>query len=104
MNNKANKYELKGKMFLWSADSKTSRHFLPVDKSVAAKIKANFGRYAVGFGSLPVRARVGDSEWLTSIFPDSKTNTYVLPVKKKIRKDQSIKAGDNVRFTIKIGG
>jgi hypothetical protein len=37
-----------------------------------------------GFGSVRVRAQIGDTEQMTSVFPDSKRQVYVLPVKKPV--------------------
>lgn len=103
MSTKKNKYELKGKMFLWSGD-KPSWHFMPIDKKVSTQIKKDFSGNTAGFGSLPVRVQLGTSDWKTSIFPDSKSGTYVLPIKKKVRSTEDIEAGEMVKFTIKIGG
>ncbi|MEQ8842019.1 MAG: DUF1905 domain-containing protein [Acidimicrobiales bacterium] len=54
-----------------------------------------------GFGSVPVRVRLGTSEWRTSIFP-SKTGEYVLPVKQPVRKKEKIGLGDVGNFEIDI--
>ena len=55
-----------------------------------------------GFGSIRVAVQVGDTRWKTSIFPDSKTGTFVLPVKKDVRKAESIDIGDEAEFDLEI--
>jgi hypothetical protein len=55
-----------------------------------------------GFGSVRVRAQIGDTEWMTSVFPDSKRKVYVLPVKKPVRKAECIDAGDTVAVSLSI--
>lgn len=50
-----------------------------------------------GFGSVKVVARIGDVGWSTSIFPDRKSRSYVLPVKKQIRRRARIDEGDLVQ-------
>ena len=55
-----------------------------------------------GFGSLRVRATIGDTTWATSIFPDSKTGCYVLPVKKSVRVTEGIGLGDTVGVTVEV--
>jgi len=55
-----------------------------------------------GFGSVRVRARIGDVEWRTSIFPDSKTGTYVLPLKKDVRKKAGVDLGDTIDLEIDV--
>jgi hypothetical protein len=55
-----------------------------------------------GFGSVRVRAQIGDTKWRTSVFPDSKRKVYVLPVKKPVRESEGIDAGDTVEVSLSI--
>lgn len=55
-----------------------------------------------GFGSVRVRVRIGSVEWRTSIFPDSKSGCFVLPVKKDVRKKAAVDLGDHVEFEIDV--
>lgn len=55
-----------------------------------------------GFGSVRVKARIGGSRWDTSIFPDSKADTYLLPVKASIRKAEGLYDGDPVTVELLI--
>ena len=55
-----------------------------------------------GFGSVRVAATVGTTSWRTSIFPDSKTGTYLLPVKKEVRDAEKLETVDNVRARVQI--
>ena len=55
-----------------------------------------------GFGSVKVKVRVGASEWRTSIFPDSKSGSFVLPVKKDVRNRENLDIGERARFEIDI--
>jgi len=48
-----------------------------------------------------VRARVGDSEWSTSIFPGS-DGVYVLPLKKKVRDAESLVDGGAVSVRLEV--
>ncbi len=38
-----------------------------------------------GFGSIRVTARIGETAWATSVFPDKASGGWVLPVKKAVR-------------------
>ncbi len=76
--------------------------FLALPKSEAALIKATFGKQAKGWGSLPVSVSLGKSKWETSIFPDKKSGTYLLPLKAKIRKAEGILDHSRVSFTLKL--
>ncbi|MFY8112695.1 MAG: DUF1905 domain-containing protein [Rhabdaerophilum sp.] len=55
-----------------------------------------------GFGSVRVKARIGGSRWDTSIFPDSKADTYLLPVKASIRKAEGLYDGDTLTVELLI--
>jgi hypothetical protein len=41
---------------------------------------------------IPVRARIGDSTWSTSLFP--KDGRYVVPVKAAVRRAEKLEEGD----------
>lgn len=76
--------------------------FLVLPKKEGGEIKERYGKSARGWGSLPVSASIGKTEWKTSIFPDKKSGTYLLPLKAKVRKDEDIFDDDSVQFTIKL--
>jgi hypothetical protein len=40
--------------------------------------------------------------WKTSIFPDNKTGTYLLPLKADVRKKEKIGAGDTIMLSLEI--
>ena len=76
--------------------------FLYVDKKQAAVIRAKHHVKKAGFGSIRVAVTLGKSKWKTSIFPDKHSGTYLLPLKKQIRRAEGIDAGDMVRFVLEI--
>ena len=73
---------------------------LPVEAS--AEIRDLTGGQRRGFGSVRVRATIGGSTWTTSIFPDSKRDAYVLPVKRAVRKAESLDAGVVATVTVEV--
>lgn len=77
-------------------------HFITLPKKQSADIKSKFGGMQRGWGSLPIEATIGKTRWTSSIFYDSKTRTYLLPLKAAIRKKENVYAGDNVTFSIKL--
>lgn len=95
-----NNYKIKSKVWLYPGLA--AWHFVSVPKKEAAQIKKAFGGLAAGFGSLPVNVKVGETSWRTSIFPDSKTQTYLLPLKAQIRKKENIKAGHDILINLEI--
>jgi hypothetical protein len=54
-----------------------------------------------GFGSVKVAARIGDSCWQTSLFPQ-KSGGWFLPVKKPVRLAQRLEFGDRVEGELEL--
>lgn len=76
--------------------------FLVIPKKIGKEIKEKFAKRAVGWGSIRVSVTIGKTEWKTSIFPDRKADTYLLPLKKEVRKSESIIDSDKVSYIIKL--
>lgn len=95
-------YTISSKVFLWSGEQVAWR-FAGVDKKTAADITERFGKNRRGFGSIPVEVTIGKTTWKTSIFPDSKSGTYLLPLKASVRKAEGLYADDVVKIKLKIG-
>ena len=55
-----------------------------------------------GWGRLKAKAQIGDSEWDTAIWFDTKMNTYLLPLKAGIRKKENIEAGRKLEIAVWI--
>jgi hypothetical protein len=87
---------------LWEWDAKASWFFVTVPVEISDEIDARTHGLTNGFGSVRVLVRVGGSEWLTSVFPDSKQQAYVLPIKKAVRVAEGIALGDAVRVRIEL--
>ncbi len=54
-----------------------------------------------GFGSVKVKARIGDSRFATSVFP-SKSEGWMLPVKAAVRKAEGLDEGDLVEVVLEF--
>ena len=55
------KYKCKSELWLYPGE--VAWHFLSVDKIQTKKIKDKYSKVVRGFGSLPVKARIGKTEW-----------------------------------------
>jgi Domain of unknown function (DUF1905) len=80
---------------------KAAWYFVTLPDDMSAQIKFFAGK-AKGFGSVRVKAIVGGSSWKTSVFPESNSASYLLPVKAQIRQAESLRAGDKVRVQIAL--
>jgi hypothetical protein len=90
------KIEFKEKIWKYPAEN-GAWYFIHVPKALSAKIKKGCGASARGWGSLPVSVTIGRSEWRTSLFPDKRSGTYLLPVKASVRKKEGLDDGDKVK-------
>lgn len=89
---------------VWVYPGQAGWHFISVPKKESTRIKALFGGLQRGFGSFPVTATIGKTSWHTSIFPDSKTGMYLLPVKALVRTAEKVTNGSLVTCTIHMRG
>ena len=87
---------------MWEHDGSASWHFLSVPEPIADDLEAEFGHRAAGFGSLRVEVTIGSSTWQTSLFPDSKRSTYVLPLKKAVRTAEGLSAGSTAQVELVV--
>lgn len=92
-----NTYRFTTNVWLYNGDSPW--HFATISKALSKEIKQNLLFKPKGFGSIPVEVKTGKSKWKTSIFLD-KNETYILPLKKEIRKAENILSGNKYSFTI----
>lgn len=81
---------------IWLAESTGAWHFVSLPNHLADEIADTVDGSRPGFGSVRVSVTIGATTWATSIFPDAKRGTYVLPVKKAVRAAEGVEAGDEV--------
>ncbi|MEI6659890.1 MAG: DUF1905 domain-containing protein [bacterium] len=100
-------FKFKSKVIVWGGNphDHSAWRFARVPERVSAKIKKmQEGRMRRGWGAVYAHALIRESEWQTSIFPDRHSATYVLPLKKSVRKaeglydDMEIKVSMDVWF------
>ena len=94
------KYSFSSKLWLWEGQG--AWHFLTLPKDISAEIREAFGAGRPGFGSIHVTATIKDFSWKTSIFPDSESGSYLLPVKAEARKKAEISAGDTAEVNLSL--
>jgi hypothetical protein len=89
-------------LWIWDARRVDSWTFVSLPADASEVIRDLAGGRRRGFGSLRVRATVGGSRWTTSIFPDSKRDGYVLPIKRDVRTAEGLDAGDIATMTVEL--
>ena len=63
--------------------------------------RLEFGR-ARGFGSLKIMARIGATEWKTSVFPQNSQSEWILLVSKKVMRAEDLAEGDAVTLELEL--
>jgi hypothetical protein len=96
--------EFDAELWIWDARRDDSWTFvtLPVDASDEILDRTAATGPRRGFGSVRVRVTIGGSTWTTSVFPDSVRGAYVLPVKRAVRKAESLGEGDTATVTVEV--
>ncbi len=87
---------------VWEHGGTASWFFVSLPEPIADDIEARFGHRAKGFGSLRVDVTIGATRWQTSIFPDNKRGTYVLPVKKAVRTAEGLADGSTATVSLEV--
>ena len=94
--------EIKFQANLWEWQGKGAWCFITLPPEYYNEIKSVGSSYKKGFGSVRVEVIVGSSTWNTSVFPDTKSKSYILPMKKEIRKAEKLEVGSAVQVLLKI--
>jgi len=93
-------YAFEAPLWLWDARRTDVWTFVNLPTEIADEVLDLVGDRTRGFGSVRVEVTVGGTVWRTSIFPSS--DTYVLPVKKAVRRAESLEVGDPVRVQLTL--
>jgi hypothetical protein len=96
------RYEFEATLWLWDARQSDSWTFVSLPTDVADEVLDVAAPVARGFGSVRVEVQVGGTTWHTSLFPSKSAGTYVLPVKKAVRRAEDLAAGDALRVRIRL--
>lgn len=96
--NRRIKYEFSANT--WQHPSPYGWHFVSLPQAMADEIRENLKWQEEGWGRLKATAKVGNSEWETAIWFDTKHKTYLLPIKASIRKSEKIEPNSNVKVII----
>ena len=76
-------------------------HFVSVPQEDCEVIKMASGFLTYGWGMIPVKARIGGTEWRTSMWP--KDGGYILPLKAAIRSKEGVGEDDLVEVELMVG-
>ncbi len=81
---------------LWLHTGKAAWHFVTLPADIADEIDYLTAGNRRGFGSVRVKVTIGSMSWDTSIFPDTKSESFLLPIKAQVRTREDLRDGDTV--------
>ena len=85
---------------LWKSSAPGGWHFVSLPTKISKEIRSNLKWQEEGWGRMRVVAQIDDIKWDTAIWYDSKIETYLLPIKSKIRTKLSLKIDEVVEMVI----
>jgi hypothetical protein len=87
-----------GEIIYWRGPSPF--HFVAAPEEPSAAIEAVADIVSYGWGAIPVQARVGTTEFRTSLFP--KDERYLVPIKDAVRRTEGIGLGDVITVELHL--
>lgn len=90
--------EFEGEIFYWRGPSPYL--FVAISEAESADIKAVASLVSYGWGVIPVRARIGGTEWTTSLFP--KEGRYLVPIRVSVQRAENVGIGDRVSVQVEV--
>lgn len=91
-------FEFNGKIFYWRGPAPF--FFVTMPEEESHDLKAISSAVTYGWGVIPVRVQIGDTEWKTSLFP--KDDLYLVPIKASVRKAENLEEGDEVTICLVV--
>ena len=91
-------FEFDGDVFWWRGPSPF--HFVAVPQAESEQIEDLKALVTYGWGVIPVTARIGETEFTTSLFP--KDGRFLVPVKDAVRRAERLELDDTVTVHLTI--
>jgi hypothetical protein len=84
--------EFSGEIWEWRGPA--PYYFVTVPEEESLDLQSVSTAVTYGWGMIPVRVRIGEAEWDTSLWP--RQGQYVVPLKDVVRAAEGLRAGDTV--------
>jgi len=90
--------EFAGEVWFWKGPAPW--YFVTVPEAESRQLQEIMASVTYGWGMIPVLARIGKTEWTTSLWP--KDGRFVLPIKTVVRKAEGIEEGDPITAWLEV--
>ena len=91
-------FEFSGEIWYWRGPSPF--HFVTVPDHESEEVKDISRHVTYGWGMIPVKVRIGRTEWETALWP--KDGRYIVPIKDVVRKAEEVGLGDMMRIRLEV--
>lgn len=85
-----------GKIWQWRGPS--PYYFVTVPEQPGRELRAMVSTLSYGWGGIRVKARIGDTEWETSLI--AKEEGYVVPLRDQVRRAERVDDGDTITISL----
>lgn len=90
--------EFTGTIWFWRGPAPW--FFVTVPPAQSRDLHDISGIVTYGWGMIPVSARIGNTEWTTSLFP--KDGQYILPIKASVRGAENLAEGNSIFVRLEV--
>jgi hypothetical protein len=87
---------------VWHWKGPAPHHFLVLPPELVERVKKVANKVTYGWGMIPVRARIGETEFETAMWPMD--GGYILPLRADTRKKEGIGVDDLVTAWVEVVG
>lgn len=87
---------------LWQYSGPNGWYFVSLPVDIAGEIRGNLKWQEEGWGRMKASVNIGQNQWDTSIWFDTKYNNYILPIKAIIRKNEGLKLSEDIHVMVGI--
>jgi len=88
----------RGDIWLWRGPSPF--YFVSVPRRESEAIQEIQNLVTYGWGMIPATVRIGETQWKTALWP--KDGVYIVPLKDRVRKAESLSLSDTVEVELVI--
>ena len=93
-------FEFEGTLIEWRGPAPF--FFLPVPAEMSLEIKELAKTLSYGWGVVPVKALIADTDFKTSLFP--REGLFMVPIKEIVRRANQLEVGQQVSVKLVLGG
>ena len=90
--------EFSGTIWVWRGPPPW--YFVTVPAKQSRDLKDIQGVVTYGWGMIPARVVIGQTEWKTALWP--KDGRYIVPIKARVREAEGLDEGDSVTLRLLI--